>query len=103
MSNKIVNVRAVKKEIIQRLMTGLHISEVCQQEGMPSRATIYRWLTMDVHFSTAYRDAASMRSRQLMMETLRIADRKKKTSKDVAADKLRISTRLKLAAMLTGA
>jgi hypothetical protein len=100
MSNKTVKSTRLLNEIIRRIMAGDTIKNICDKPGMPNRSTIHRWLMNDKEFSEAYRKAAAVRAHEFIVEALEIADRDKKTSKDVAADRLRISTRLKLAAVL---
>lgn len=67
---------------------------------MPNRRTVHRWLQDDDEFSKAYFKAVKMRSHELIGEALEIADKEKGSLKDVAADRLRIGTRLRLAAVL---
>jgi transposase-like protein len=100
MANVIKNAVAVKKEVVRLLMAGESISKICEREDMPTRNTVYRWMTKDTGFREIFRDARHTQASELIIQSLAIADREKATSNDLSADRLRINTRLKLAAML---
>jgi hypothetical protein len=92
--------QTIKDAFLDLIMQGESISAICRRPEMPGRNTIHRWLRRDKKFLREYRNATWVRGRELLEESLAIADRDKATVKDVAADRLRISTRLKLAAVL---
>lgn len=44
----------IKQKVLQCLASGdISMQELCQQEGMPSRMTIYRWQSKDSEFAAA--------------------------------------------------
>jgi hypothetical protein len=100
MPNTTIKSPRLLNEILKRIMAGDTLKNICSKPGMPNRSTIHRWLMNDKKFSKAYRKATAVRAHEFIVEALEIADRPKKSNKDVAADRLRISTRLKLAAVL---
>jgi hypothetical protein len=99
MAGTTVKTDELVEEIVRRVMAGESISHICQRKGMPDRRTVHRWLAKDTEFKKAYNEAALVRAHELLTESLEIADREKSTAKDVAADRLRINTRMKLAAV----
>src|SRR5690349_21320714 len=100
MSNEIKNPDEVKKEIVRLMVAGESIIQICEREDMPARATVYRWQMNDTEFRMAYADALSASANELIKQSLEIADKEKRTPVELATDRLRIATRLKLAAML---
>jgi hypothetical protein len=100
MSNKIDNYELIKNAFLDLITLGESISTICQRPDMPGRSTLYRWLRRDKKFLSEYRNATIVRSRELLAEALDIADRAKANAWEVAADRLRIATRMKLAASL---
>jgi hypothetical protein len=103
MAGKTVKTPKLMDDIIQQIMAGENIKSICQMPGMPDRRTVHRWLADDKEFNIAYVKAAYVRAQELINESLEIADREKPSHKDVAADRLRITTRLKVAAVLNPA
>ena len=101
MAKQIDDMQIVKDAVLDLIMKGESISSICRRPEMPGRSTLHRWLRRDKKFLTEYRNATLVRGRELLEESLAIADRDKATAKDVAADRLRIATRLKLAAVMS--
>ncbi len=63
-------------EILERVMCGEAIAEICRSKGMPSRVTFYRWLNADEKgdLRGRYDDACAIRADYLADEIVRIAD-----------------------------
>jgi hypothetical protein len=87
------------KEILDLVLAGYNIDGICSRKGIPDRATIYRWLLDDPKFSKAYKEAVSLRAHNTFLDVFEIADRPKATIRDVQADRLRCSVRLRAAAI----
>ena len=82
------------QEVLDRLIDGKSLRKICDEPGMPSRATVLRWLAADVDgFEAKY---ASARVAQLMGEAddlLEIADTPEFGTKEVSkATGLEITT-----------
>jgi hypothetical protein len=100
MPRKTIKTTELIQEIVRLIISGETISSICEKPGMPDRRTVHRWLSSDEKFHNAYKGAALVRSHELIAETLEIADRTKMTHVEVAADRLRISARIKMAGVL---
>ena len=42
----------VERRIVEGLMSGLSLVKVCEQEGMPDRVTVCKWMSADEAFAT---------------------------------------------------
>jgi len=73
---------------------------VCKLPGMPSRATVYRWLDEHREFEEMYAKATTRRADGYMDEIVEIADDASQTKAGVAKAKLRIYAREKYAAKI---
>lgn len=61
--------------ICEALADGKSLVQVCDQEGMPSRETVRRWLKADLHgFRAKYAHAREQQAVALADEILQIAD-----------------------------
>jgi hypothetical protein len=88
------------EKILDAVMNGKTLKAICESASMPSLTTIYRWLRDDEEFYISYARAVAVRTHEMILEALEIADRPKSGSADVAADKLRYDARMKIAGKL---
>lgn len=65
-------------EVVDRICEGLSegnsLRQLCRQEGMPSRATILRWINDKPKFREQYQEACQFRAECIMDEMIDIAD-----------------------------
>lgn len=73
---------------------------VCTKPGMPSRATVYRWLDEQPEFAEMYGKATTMRAHGYMDEIVDIADEVAADKDAVQKAKLKIYAREKYAAKI---
>jgi hypothetical protein len=66
--------QGVAEEICERVAAGEPVRVICRTAGMPSRATIYRWLIEHPDFERAYAAAMQCRIEDMADECLEIAD-----------------------------
>lgn len=76
------------------------IATICKRNGMPSKATVFRWRAEQPDFKEMYEAAKLEQLYSGIEECNEIADKAGKSSEDVAHAKLRIDTRLKVAQRL---
>jgi hypothetical protein len=76
------------------------LRSVCKQPGMPSRATVYRWLEDNTEFQAMYAKATTQRADSYIDEIVEIADSAPGTKSGIAKAKLRIYAREKYAAKI---
>jgi hypothetical protein len=60
--------------ICQRLVDGHSLREICRDEAMPSRSTVFRWLAKDEDFRRLYASARELQADVMVEEILEIAD-----------------------------
>lgn len=87
---------AIKPLICERIATGKSLKDICAEEGMPTRETIYAWLREDSAFSDMYARAREDQADYLADEIVDIAD----TETDSAKARNRIDARKWKAAKL---
>ncbi|EMI4427806.1 ubiquitin carboxyl-hydrolase [Providencia rettgeri] len=80
-------------DICAKLAEGESLRSVCNRQGMPSKATVFRWLSENAEFRDQYAKATEQRADALFEEMLEIADDVLPDSAEVAKAKLRIDTR----------
>lgn len=80
-------------DICAKLAEGESLRSVCNSQGMPSKATVFRWLSENAEFRDQYAKATEQRADALFEEMLEIADDVLPDSAEVAKAKLRIDTR----------
>ncbi|EPS1554651.1 MULTISPECIES: terminase small subunit-like protein [Proteus] len=80
-------------DICSKLAEGESLRSVCRRPGMPSKATVFRWLSENAEFRDQYAKATEQRADALFEEILEIADDVLPDSAEVAKAKLRIDTR----------
>lgn len=66
---------------------------VCKMKGMPSKATVFRWLRIYPEFATMYALACEDRADMVVDEIIEIADKAPSTKGGVHKAKLKIDTR----------
>lgn len=101
--------------ICEALAEGRSLRSVCRDEGMPSKATVFRWLAAHAEFRARYARARETQADTLFDEMLEIADdsrndwMERRTQKDtgcvangenIQRSKLRIDTRKWIVARL---
>lgn len=64
---------AVLSDVYDMMAEGLSIQEICETEGMPNPATIYRWL-VDEEKCEKYARAKEVRADRMADDIIRIAD-----------------------------
>lgn len=64
----------VADTICERLADGESLRDICQDEDMPNRATVFRWLGKSKEFSDQYARAREEQADALFDEILSIAD-----------------------------
>ena len=75
--------QAIAEAICERVSQGEPVRKICRDEGMPSRATVYRWLLDNEDFQAAYAMAMQCRIDDMADECLEIAD---DASRDMTLD-----------------
>ena len=99
---------AYKSELAAKLCAALAAGEsgkdslraICKRPGMPSRATVYRWLEESPEFQSLYAKATTQRADGYIDEIVEIADTAPSTKSGIAKAKLRIYAREKYAAKI---
>lgn len=65
---------AVSDKILEMIMDGKSVKEICDMPDMPSRPTFYKWLAVDPLFANIYARACEVRADHIFDEILDIAD-----------------------------
>ena len=78
--------------ICERLADGESLRNICKEDAMPNRATIFRWLAKDDAFSDQYARAREEQAESYADEITEIADNDDPDG-DVQRDRLRIDAR----------
>lgn len=76
-------------EICNLLIEGQSMVKICEREGMPSRATVLRWMAKDADFATKCARARELQADLMDDKILDTADAS--TSETAAADRVKIS------------
>lgn len=79
------------------LADGGTIRSVCKKTGMPSKATVFRWLREYPEFAKMYEIATDERADTLIDEIVEIADNCKTDADSIRKAKLRIHARVEQA------
>ena len=88
----------VATQICVALSGGRSLRSICEDEGMPDRATVFRWLGKHAEFRDQYAHARASQADAMLEEILEIADAGTKAEDIMNPDviqraKLRIDTR----------
>ena len=92
-------------KICEQLMDGKSLRLICQEEGMPNRSTVFRWIHQNEEFRNQYAHAREEQADLLFDECLSIADQyddnqDKLNVEHIQRAKLRIDTRKWMAGKL---
>lgn len=79
------------------LADGATIRAACKLEGMPSKATVFRWLREKPEFVELYELATDERADTMIDEIVELADNAKGTKVGIAKAKLQIYARIEAA------
>lgn len=60
--------------ICERIANGESLKAICEEEGMPDKATVFRWLAANEHFRDNYARAREAQADALFDDILSIAD-----------------------------
>jgi hypothetical protein len=82
----------IAEAIWERLLYGESLRQICRDEMMPGRTTVFQWLTKHPDFASMYADARWDGIEWLLDETIEIA----KTEPDLARARVMINTRYSL-------
>lgn len=81
---------ALADTICERLMDGESMRSICSDEGMPSRTTLFRWMTDNEEFGTKCARAREIQADAIFDKMQEVADTE--NAEDVQRAKLRVST-----------
>ena len=79
----------VALQLCELIAGGLALKDVCEIDGMPARATAYKWLAQNEEFSVMYTRAREERAELIADEVITIAD----TEPDANKARVRIDAR----------
>ncbi|GKX60657.1 terminase small subunit-like protein [Leminorella grimontii] len=83
----------VAEDICALLADGESLRSICKRQGMPNKATVFRWLRVHEEFRDQYAKATDSRADAVFEEMLDIADDAAEESAAVAKARLQIDTR----------
>lgn len=93
--------KEIGEEICRRIISGLSLKKVCEQDDMPHRDSVHRWLLDEnkKDFYDSYTRAVNIRAERMFDEIEEISDNT--SNESVNRDRLRVDTRKwKLAKMM---
>ena len=80
----------IAERICIRLAAGESLLKICEEDGIPTRATIYDWLAKYPNFADKYAHARNVGLDDMADDVIRLAD---DDEKDVQRLRLRVDTR----------
>lgn len=83
----------VAADICSLLADGESLRKVCERQGMPGKATVFRWLAQHEDFRDQYAKATETRADAIFEDMFDIADEVSEEAAAVAKARLRIDTR----------
>ena len=83
----------VAADICSLLADGESLRKVCERQGMPGKATVFRWLAQHEEFRDQYAKATETRADAIFEEMFEIADEVTEEAAAVSKARLRIDTR----------
>jgi len=83
----------VAADICSLLADGESLRKVCERQGMPGKATVFRWLAQHEEFRDQYAKATETRADAIFEEMFDIADNVTEEATAVGKARLRIDTR----------
>ena len=89
---------AIRDEILKRIAKGESLRSICEDDWMPSRESVRRWLDDDADFCAQYARARELQADHYADETLEIAA--SATPETVQVARLQIDTRKWMAGKL---
>lgn len=89
-------------KICERIAAGESLSQICRDDDMPHRDTVYEWKGKNQAFSDRYARAVEDRAENLASEIVEISDESAvdPTSESVAAARLKVDARKWIASKL---
>lgn len=82
---------AIAEHICSEIASGRSLRSVCRDDGMPDKATVFRWLSKHETFRDQYARAQEDRTAALAEDIIEIAD--EGNAEDVQRARLRIDAR----------
>lgn len=64
----------IADQICEKIADGESLRTICEEEGMPSKTTVFRWLADDEQFRDQYARAREMQADAIFDDILSIAD-----------------------------
>jgi len=87
--------------ICEEIADGKSLRKICEAEGMPNKATVFRWLAAHAAFSDQYARAREAQADTLADDLISLADAAgEDTAVTVARDRLKVDTRKWIASKL---
>ncbi|WP_264051661.1 terminase small subunit-like protein [Methylobacterium flocculans] len=83
--------QATAEAIFEQVVEGKSLTEICRQEAMPHKATVYRWLSQNEEFRREYALATDIRADTLAEDLYRVAETS--APDDTARARLMVDTR----------
>lgn len=83
----------VAADICSLLADGESLRKVCERQGMPGKATVFRWLAQHEDFRDQYAKATETRADAIFEDIFDIADEVAEEASAVAKARLRIDAR----------
>lgn len=84
--------------ICDEIAGGKTLRQVCEVSWMPTEKTVRNWLANEPEFKKAYDAAVTVRTENDLADCVKIADDTPADKEFIARSKLRIDTRMKIAA-----
>lgn len=89
----------IAQEICRRIMTGESLRKICDDESMPHRDTVHKWLSEEKEFSDQYARARDTQADTYADDIVAISDEAKDRD-SAAAAKVRVDARKWVASKL---
>lgn len=74
---------AVADRLFEGIMSGRSVRSICDDEGMPSKTSVMRWLAADEEFAARYAAAKAIQAELLADEMIAIADTPEEGTKTI--------------------
>ncbi len=86
----------IAQKVIDLILDGSSLSDICKSEGFPSRGSISRWFIEEPKFKQAYDMSKKIQSDFLESEVVGIADNSGLTKEEQGRAKIMVDTRMRL-------
>lgn len=83
--------QAISEAIFEQVVDGKNLTEICRQESMPHKATVYRWLSQNEDFRREYALAVDIRADTFAEGLYHVAETA--SPEDTARARLMVDTR----------